>query len=63
MINGTFYFKNITANKYISAQNILVGGTVQGLDLKSFVKSVLLHGEDQELSGIIDFSRLIVDGK
>lgn len=63
IINVTFFFNATTFSQGLEVEEVRVGGKVQGLHIQSFVTNVLLDGEDQEISGYLDFDHPIVDGK
>lgn len=63
VINGTFYFPSVRAEKGLKADKATVGGNVEGIQLPSFTENVLLNGIDQKIGGYLDFNKLVIKRK
>ncbi|XP_054259520.1 uncharacterized protein LOC128984243 [Macrosteles quadrilineatus] len=60
VINGTFYFPSVRAEKGLKAEKATVGGNIEGIQLPLFIENVLLNGIDQKICGYLDFNKLVI---
>ncbi|XP_054259509.1 uncharacterized protein LOC128984233 [Macrosteles quadrilineatus] len=60
VINGTFYFPSVRAEKGLKADKATVGGNIEGIQLPAFTENVLLNGIDQKIGGYLDFNKLVI---